>query len=159
FGSRARVPADAGLSRTDVKYAESAKFNPLTATEGALHALEDGFDGHLGLRLRDARPIHHFVDDIEFDQCRLRKLNDRIGFIALSSADLFRQACGRFATGVAVLTTRAPDGTPHGLTINSFSSISLNPPLVMVAVAHDCTALEHFGSSGFYAVNILREEQ
>jgi flavin reductase (DIM6/NTAB) family NADH-FMN oxidoreductase RutF len=56
-----------------------------------------------------------------------------------------------------VLTTRASDGTPHGLTINSFSSISLHPPLVMVAVAHDCTALEHFGSSGYYAVNILRE--
>ena len=77
----------------------------------------------------------------------------------MSSADLFRAACSRFTTGVAVLTTRAPDGAPHGLTANSFSSISLAPPLVMVAVAHDCTALEHFKSSGFYAVNILREEQ
>jgi flavin reductase (DIM6/NTAB) family NADH-FMN oxidoreductase RutF len=64
-----------------------------------------------------------------------------------------------FATGVAVLTTRARDGEPHGLTINSFSSISLNPPLVMVAVALDCTALKHFEDSGFYAVNILRESQ
>ena len=159
FGSGARVPADARLSRADVEDAESAKLNPFTAPERTLHALEDGFDGHLGFCLGDARSIDHFVDDIEFDQCRLRKLNDRIGFIALSSADLFRQACGRFATGVAVLTTRAADGTPHGLTINSFSSISLNPPLVMVAVAHECTALEHFGSSGFYAVNILREDQ
>jgi flavin reductase (DIM6/NTAB) family NADH-FMN oxidoreductase RutF len=44
------------------------------------------------------------------------------------------------------------------LTINSFSSISLEPPLVMAAVAHNCTALDHFGSSGFFAVNILREE-
>ena len=77
----------------------------------------------------------------------------------MSSAASFRRACGQFATGVAVLTTRAPDGTPHGLTINSFSSISLDPALVMVSVAHDCTALEHFGSSGFYAVNILREDQ
>ena len=76
----------------------------------------------------------------------------------MSSAALFRRACAQFATGVAVLTTRAPDGTPHGLTINSFSSISLDPPLVMVSVAHDCTALEHFGSSGHYAVNILRED-
>ena len=77
----------------------------------------------------------------------------------MSSAALFRLACGRFATGIAVLTTRAAAGDPHGLTINSFSSISLDPPLVMVSIAHDCTILEHFGASGFYAVNILREEQ
>jgi flavin reductase (DIM6/NTAB) family NADH-FMN oxidoreductase RutF len=71
----------------------------------------------------------------------------------------FRRACGLFATGVAVLTTRAEDGTPHGLTINSFCSLSLNPPLVMVAIDRICTFLNHFESSGFYAVNILREEQ
>ena len=77
----------------------------------------------------------------------------------MSSAASFRQACSQFATGVAVLTTRAENGAPHGLTINSFTSISLDPPLVLVAVAHDCTILEHFGYSGFYAVNILREDQ
>lgn len=76
----------------------------------------------------------------------------------MSSADSFRRACGRFATGVAVLTTRAADGSPHGLTINSFSSISLDPPLVMVAVAHACAVLEHF-NSGLFTVNILRETQ
>jgi flavin reductase (DIM6/NTAB) family NADH-FMN oxidoreductase RutF len=87
------------------------------------------------------------------------KHNDRIGVIALSSSDVFRRACGLFPTGVAVLTTRALDGTPHGITINSFSSISLDPPLVMVAIAHECPFLNHFETSGFYAVNILREEQ
>jgi flavin-dependent trigonelline monooxygenase, reductase component len=71
----------------------------------------------------------------------------------------FRRACGLFATGVAVLTTRAADGTPHGITVNSFTSLSLVPPLVMVAIARDCTFLEPFESSGFFAVNILREEQ
>ena len=74
------------------------------------------------------------------------------------SAD-FRRVCGLFATGVAVLTTRAADGAPHGITVNSFSSLSLDPPLVMVAIARDCTFLEHFESSGFFAVNILREHQ
>lgn len=74
------------------------------------------------------------------------------------SAD-FRRVCGLFATGVAVLTTRAADGAPHGITINSFSSLSLQPPLVMVAIARDCTFLEHFETSGFFAVNILREQQ
>src|SRR5258706_5618615 len=87
------------------------------------------------------------------------KLNDRIGVIALSSGDLFRRASGRFATGVAVLTTRAEDGAPHGITVNSVTSISLDPPLVMVAIAHDCTFLNHFETSGFFAVNVLREEQ
>lgn len=79
-------------------------------------------------------------------------------FNTLSPA-AFRRACGLFATGVAVLTTRASDGTPHGITVNSFCSLSLNPPLVMVAVAHDCTFLAHFLNCPFYAVNILREEQ
>ncbi len=71
----------------------------------------------------------------------------------------FRRACGLFTTGVAVLTTRAADGSPHGLTINSFSSLSLEPPLVMVAIDRICTFLNHFESSGFYAVNVLREKQ
>ena len=48
---------------------------------------------------------------------------------------------------------------PHGLTINSFSSLSLAPPLVMVAIDRDCAFLYLFESSGHYAVNILREEQ
>lgn len=71
----------------------------------------------------------------------------------------FRRACGLFATGVAILTTRAPNGDPHGLTINSFSSLSLDPPLVMVAIDRICTSILHFESSGFFAVNILRESQ
>ncbi|MGH9557939.1 MAG: flavin reductase family protein [Bryobacteraceae bacterium] len=71
----------------------------------------------------------------------------------------FRRACALFATGVAVVTTRASDGTPHGLTINSFSSLSLTPPLVMVAIDRGCPFLGFFEASGFYAVNILRENQ
>jgi flavin reductase (DIM6/NTAB) family NADH-FMN oxidoreductase RutF len=71
----------------------------------------------------------------------------------------FRAACGLFATGVAVLTTRAADGTPHGLTINSFSSLSLHPPLIIVAVDRDCTSRQQFEASTSFVVNILREEQ
>jgi flavin reductase (DIM6/NTAB) family NADH-FMN oxidoreductase RutF len=60
---------------------------------------------------------------------------------------------------VAVLTTPAADATPHGLTVNSFSSLSLNPPLVMVAIDRACSFLNIFELSGYYAVNILREDQ
>jgi flavin reductase (DIM6/NTAB) family NADH-FMN oxidoreductase RutF len=71
----------------------------------------------------------------------------------------FRRACARFATGVCVLTTCTPDGRPHGLTVNSFTSLSLDPPLVMAAIARVSAYLAAFESSGFFAVNILTEEQ
>jgi flavin reductase (DIM6/NTAB) family NADH-FMN oxidoreductase RutF len=64
-----------------------------------------------------------------------------------------------FPTGVAVVSTLAPDGAPHGLTMNSFCSLSLEPPLVMVAIARDCVFLRFFESSGHFAVNILTEGQ
>jgi flavin reductase (DIM6/NTAB) family NADH-FMN oxidoreductase RutF len=78
---------------------------------------------------------------------------------AVVSPDLFRRACALFPTGVAVLTTRAPDGTPHGLTVNAFCSLSLDPPLVLVAVDRICGLLETFEKSGHFAVNFLSSEQ
>jgi flavin reductase (DIM6/NTAB) family NADH-FMN oxidoreductase RutF len=72
---------------------------------------------------------------------------------------VFRRACSLFATGVAVLGTTDTDGAPQGLTINAFSSLSLDPQLVMVAVDQACTSIGTFETSGHYAVNILREEQ
>ena len=42
--------------------------------------------------------------------------------------DDFRDACAQFATGVAVATVTAPDGSPHGLTVSSFISVSIHPP-------------------------------
>jgi hypothetical protein len=68
FGARAGVPADAGLARPDVEDAKAAKLNAFSTTEGSFHTLEDGFDGHLGLRLRDPSSIDNFVDDIGFYQ-------------------------------------------------------------------------------------------
>jgi flavin reductase (DIM6/NTAB) family NADH-FMN oxidoreductase RutF len=74
-------------------------------------------------------------------------------------ANEFRRACARFATGVCVLTASTPDGRPHGLTVNSFSSLSLDPPLVMAAIARSSGQLPGFENSEFFAVNILTEEQ
>jgi flavin reductase (DIM6/NTAB) family NADH-FMN oxidoreductase RutF len=78
---------------------------------------------------------------------------------AAVSADLFRRACALFPTGVAVLTTRASDGTPHGLTVNAFCSLSLDPPLVLVAIDRICSVLETFEKSGHFAINFLSAEQ
>ncbi len=58
-----------------------------------------------------------------------------------------------------MVTTRTPDGQPHGLTVNSFTSLSLDPPLVMAAIARASAYLAAFESSEFFAVNILTEEQ
>ncbi|HVO97458.1 MAG TPA: flavin reductase family protein [Bryobacteraceae bacterium] len=75
------------------------------------------------------------------------------------SPDLFRRACALFPTGVAVLTTRAADGAPHGLTINAFCSLSLNPPLVLVAIDRASGTLEIFEKSGHFAINFLASGQ
>ena len=75
------------------------------------------------------------------------------------SQESFRKACGHFATGVAILATRTADGTPHGLTINSFASLSLDPPLVMVAIAHSSAQLSAFDVAPSFTVSFLREDQ
>jgi len=71
----------------------------------------------------------------------------------------FRDALGWFATGVAIITTRAADGTPVGLTANSFSSVSLDPPLVLFSLNRRAGSLAVFQSSGCFAVNVLRHDQ
>ncbi len=72
---------------------------------------------------------------------------------------LFRQLLGRFATGVSVLTTRAPNGEPIGMTASSVASVSLDPPLVLVAVekSHDMHAA--LGQGSHFVLNILSSEQ
>ena len=75
------------------------------------------------------------------------------------SSELFRRACSLFPTGVAVLTTRASDGTPHGLTINAFCSLSLTPPLVLVAIDRACSLLDVFKTAKCFAINFLAHDQ
>lgn len=70
-----------------------------------------------------------------------------------------RDALGMFPTGVAVVTTQSPDGALHGVTVNSFNSVSLDPPLVLFSLARSLSILPAFLSADAYAVNILREDQ
>ena len=74
-------------------------------------------------------------------------------------AALYRRTCSLFATGITVVTTVDENGHPHGLTINSFSSVSLEPPLVLVSIDRRNAILGHFLTSKWFVVNILSEDQ
>lgn len=75
-----------------------------------------------------------------------------------SPAD-FRKIVGNFATGVTVVTTQTQDGSPYGLTVNSFTSVSLDPILVLICLDNRLSGLDAFSESGKFAVNILSEDQ
>jgi flavin reductase (DIM6/NTAB) family NADH-FMN oxidoreductase RutF len=70
-----------------------------------------------------------------------------------------RNAFGCFPTGVTIITTRQDDGTPRGFTANSFTSVSLDPPLLLVSIARSATSLPVFEAAGHFAVNILGDAQ
>lgn len=70
----------------------------------------------------------------------------------------FRNALGRFATGITVVTTVHEDEV-HGMTANSFCSVSMDPPLVSVAADHRAVWHEKVSRSGRYGVSILSAEQ
>lgn len=71
----------------------------------------------------------------------------------------FRKALGSFATGVTIITTRSADGTPVGLTANSFNSVSLTPPLVLWSLANTSASLEVFRNAEHWAVHVLATDQ
>lgn len=71
----------------------------------------------------------------------------------------FRDACGCFATGVVIATCTTGSGDPVGVTINSFSSVSLEPPLVLFCIDHRATSRTSFLEADAFALNILSSEQ
>jgi 3-hydroxy-9,10-secoandrosta-1,3,5(10)-triene-9,17-dione monooxygenase reductase component len=77
---------------------------------------------------------------------------------AIDSA-AFRRAAGQFLTGVTIVTVRAQDGTPLGLTANSFATVSLDPPLVLVCLGRRLGSFSAFQAGRAYAVHVLAEDQ
>ncbi len=71
----------------------------------------------------------------------------------------FRQALGCFGTGVTIITTVAPDGRNVGLTANSFSSVSLNPPLILWSLVNHSPSMQAFQDCSHFCVNVLNKEQ
>lgn len=70
-----------------------------------------------------------------------------------------RAALGAFATGITVVTCRAADGSPIGLTVNSFNSVSLDPPLVLWSLSRNSPTRDAFEACSHYAVNVLAADQ
>jgi flavin reductase (DIM6/NTAB) family NADH-FMN oxidoreductase RutF len=67
----------------------------------------------------------------------------------------YRAALGGFATGVTVVTARDADGGAHGLTVNSFTSVSLDPPMVLWCLGDNSDAWDLFSRAPAYAINVL----
>ncbi len=75
------------------------------------------------------------------------------------SSETFRRVLGHFAAGVTVVTTTDSEGRPYGLTATAFTSVSLEPRLVLVCVDRKSETHPHFATSKVFAVNFLAEGQ
>ncbi len=74
-------------------------------------------------------------------------------------ASKFRELLGRFATGVSVVTTRGPNGRPLGMTASSLASVSLEPPLLLVAVDRQNDMHDALKAAPHFAIHILTAQQ
>lgn len=72
---------------------------------------------------------------------------------------LFRDAMSRFASGVTIVTTLGPDGAKHGATVSAFSSLSLEPALILVSLSAGSHTLGFIRQSGAFSVNVLNSAQ
>lgn len=73
--------------------------------------------------------------------------------------DTFRATLGRFASGVTIVTARDGEGADHGMTVSAFSSVSLQPPLVVACIAHDASMHDILQRHDRIGVNVLCSSQ
>jgi flavin reductase (DIM6/NTAB) family NADH-FMN oxidoreductase RutF len=71
----------------------------------------------------------------------------------------FRRACSNFPTGVTITTVVSPEGTPHGITVSSFTSVSLDPPLVLICIDQRSRIQEYVHVDRHIGINVLNAEQ
>lgn len=72
---------------------------------------------------------------------------------------VFRKALGGFVTGITVVATMQDDGEPRGFTANSFTSVSLDPPLILICIAKNASSYGVFSRARYFSVNVLSEAQ
>jgi len=73
--------------------------------------------------------------------------------------ELFREVMGHFASGITVVTARDRENTPVGLTVSAFTSVSLEPTLLLICIHHGAGAHDAIVQGGTFAVNILSAHQ
>jgi flavin reductase (DIM6/NTAB) family NADH-FMN oxidoreductase RutF len=73
--------------------------------------------------------------------------------------EIFKQIMGNYPTGVTIVTAVTEDGTPVGLTVNSFASVSLDPLMLLWSIDHRVSSLKAFTEGGKFAVHVLAEDQ
>lgn len=73
--------------------------------------------------------------------------------------EYFKGAMSLFSTGVTVVTTPGQDGSGYGVTVSAFTSVSLQPQLILICLDNRSSGLEHFEPDCSFAVNLLREDQ
>jgi len=97
----------------------------------------------------------------EAPQPLCRQLAGRPAIVAQMTIEprLFRNALGCFATGVTVVTARSPAGEPVGVTVNSFNSVSLDPPLILFSIDRAASSYPVFRDAVHYVVNVLCDSQ
>lgn len=71
----------------------------------------------------------------------------------------FRRSCAKFTTGVAIATVLDAGGSPQGMTVNSFTSVSLDPPLVLICIDRMSNMAEYFDNCSHYGINVLANSQ
>lgn len=70
-----------------------------------------------------------------------------------------RDALGLFPTGIVIVSTVDEGGEPIGMTINSFTSVSLSPPLILFSIGHSAYSLDSWRQATYYSINVLAEDQ
>jgi flavin reductase (DIM6/NTAB) family NADH-FMN oxidoreductase RutF len=77
----------------------------------------------------------------------------------MMTPELYRQLMGNWGTGVTIVSTPGTDGKPYGLTVSSFTSVSLDPVLILVCLDNRISGLQAFKDSGKFGVSVLAEGQ
>ena len=134
-------------------------FSKLTEADGPA-VFVDGQDNAEVAEIRDGETLVAFDRADVFNATLLEFLERRVprflpDYRQGSDARTLRDALGCFATGVTVVTAMSDDGEPVGLTANSFTSVSLDPPLLLVCIAKTSGSLKVIEAASHFAINVL----
>lgn len=104
-------------------------------------------------------PLLYNWPHVRADDMRAKHESPESSRIVMVSPDSLRQVMANFPTGVAVISSLEQDGSIHGMTANSFTSVSLDPPLILVCIGHQRQTYGNVRRLGRFGINLLSEQQ